>query len=75
MNSEYFQAAGRVHRIGQTKPTFVHWFLVKGSIEENIHTLHGRRRKEVRSGVAASKEHDSLSIEDVQCLLAAKVVH
>ncbi|KAF4525763.1 hypothetical protein B566_EDAN002025 [Ephemera danica] len=33
------QALGRVHRIGQTRPTIIHRFVVRGTIEERMHEV------------------------------------
>ncbi|GLV41293.1 uncharacterized protein CBL_04817 [Carabus blaptoides fortunei] len=43
---EELQAIGRVHRIGQTKPTVVHRFLIKSTIEENIHNAISENAKQ-----------------------------
>jgi E3 ubiquitin-protein ligase SHPRH len=37
--SQEVQAIGRVHRIGQTKPTFVYRFLIRNTIEELVYSL------------------------------------
>jgi E3 ubiquitin-protein ligase SHPRH len=41
----------RVDRIGQTRPTCVHRFLLAGSVEENVQEL-SRRRREAAPGQA-----------------------
>ena len=37
--AQELQAVGRVHRIGQTKATTVHKFLVRNTIEERMHKM------------------------------------
>ena len=37
--AQELQAIGRVHRIGQTKPTTVHRFIIKNTIEERMHKM------------------------------------
>ena len=37
--AQELQAVGRVHRIGQTKATTVHKFLIKSTIEERMHKI------------------------------------
>jgi E3 ubiquitin-protein ligase SHPRH len=37
--AQELQAVGRVHRIGQNKPTVVHKFIIKSTIEERMYHM------------------------------------
>jgi superfamily II DNA or RNA helicase len=65
------QATDRAHRIGQTKPVFVHQLIVAGSVEERMLELQ-RRKQELATGLVGSGggEHGSLSESDLQNLFA-----
>lgn len=78
------QAVNRVHRMGQTRRTRVHRFIVQGSIEERIFRLgHKQLARDAdetkddeelpRLGVAPGrKEHEKLTMQDLQELLNDK---
>ncbi|CAH9090614.1 unnamed protein product [Cuscuta epithymum] len=64
------QAISRVHRIGQTKKTLVHRFVVKDTVEESIYKLNKSRRGEsFVSGNRKNQDHPVLTLKDVESLL------
>jgi superfamily II DNA or RNA helicase len=65
------QATDRAHRIGQTKPVFVHELIVAGSVEERMLSL--QRHKKLLASAILDKGHaesGSLSERDIDDLLA-----
>ncbi|KAL3154028.1 hypothetical protein ABBQ32_013579 [Trebouxia sp. C0010 RCD-2024] len=70
------QAVGRVHRIGQTQPTFVHRFVIEATVEENVRRLSSRRAAAMDLSVAAGAgrgshvgQQEPLTVRDVALLL------
>ncbi|ODN03793.1 E3 ubiquitin-protein ligase SHPRH [Orchesella cincta] len=58
------QAIGRVHRIGQTKQTFVHRFYVRRTIEEKLFQI-------LKEQDISSDEEGSLTVKELQQLISA----
>lgn len=57
------QVVGRVHRIGQTKKTYVHSFVMRDTVEENVYRLN-RERAAGSDGSAVASSSPNNGRED-----------
>jgi SNF2 family DNA or RNA helicase len=64
------QATDRAHRIGQTKPVFVHNLVVSGSVEERMLALQQRKRNLAETLIGSTTDTPRLLPHDVESLLA-----
>jgi superfamily II DNA or RNA helicase len=64
------QATDRAHRIGQTKPVTVYRLIARGTIEEQILSLHSDKRALVAGVLEGTNAAARLSTKDLLALLA-----
>jgi superfamily II DNA or RNA helicase len=65
------QATDRAHRIGQTRPVTVYRLIARGTIEEQILSLHGDKRALVASVLDGTNAAARLTTQDLLALLTA----
>ncbi len=64
------QATDRAYRIGQDKPVFVHKLICKGTVEERIQQMQGRKDGLARDLLAGATQQLSLTAETLEQLFA-----
>ncbi|XP_029449895.1 E3 ubiquitin-protein ligase SHPRH [Rhinatrema bivittatum] len=67
------QAIGRVHRIGQTKSTIVHRFLIKSTIEERMQAMLKTAEKSHTSSSMKQPEASVLTVADLADLFTEEL--
>ena len=65
------QAADRAHRIGQTKPVFIHRLVAKDTVEEAILELQAAKRSLAEAAIGDRSEASRITREDILALLSA----
>jgi SNF2-related domain/Helicase conserved C-terminal domain len=65
------QASDRAHRIGQTKPVFIHKLICQGTIEERILDMQKTKAALIEGLLSGRSEKLKLTQEDIQRLLTA----
>jgi SNF2 family DNA or RNA helicase len=64
------QAADRAHRIGQTRPVFIHKLIAEDTVEEKILQLQARKKEMATAALSGLTVATSLSRDDIAQLLA-----
>ncbi len=65
------QAADRAHRIGQTKPVFIHRLVAKDTVEEAILDLQAAKRDLAESALGDRSTATRITRDDILALIAA----
>jgi hypothetical protein len=72
------QAMNRVHRIGQTRRTYIHRYIVENTVETKLHDLYVKRCNDLTSGPKAKgrkrskDDQSSLTLRDIREFLGER---